>query len=109
MSRPVINSLGHFFNRITDPLIRKPVQNAIESGMKDMQKQLSMHAKELSNQISLGSSTMAAGSTIGGISSGLLSGGLTLGGIALGELLRNRNEQQREDELVARLVHELKQ
>ncbi len=94
--------------RITDPFVRQPVQQAIQAGMQDMQKQLSMHANALKNEISLGASTMAAGNTVGGIANGLIGGGMTLGGIAIGELLRNRNEKAREEELMAKLVSELK-
>lgn len=101
ITRPMINSFGRIMRRISDPLIKAPVEKAITDGMKSVMLPLT---RNLDRSIESGASAIA----VGGILGGIISGAATLGGGALLEIFRDRNEQANNDILINKLMTELR-
>ena len=101
ITRPMINSFGRIMRRISDPLIKAPVEKVVTDGMKSVMLPLT---RNLDRSIESGASAIA----VGGILGGIISGAATLGGGALLEIFRDRNEQANNDLLVDKLMTELR-
>ena len=101
ITRPMINSFGRIMRRISDPLIKAPVEKAVTDGMKSVMLPLT---RNLDRSIESGASAIA----VGGILGGIISGAATLGGGALLEIFRDRNEQANNDILINKLMTELR-
>ena len=108
MSRPLVNRFGNLMKRVTDPLIKQPVQSAIRDGADDFAKILGNKLDDLTAQIDMGSSSAAAGGVMGGLLGGGIGAAGSLGAVALGEILRQQNREPEQDELVNKLMAELK-
>ena len=101
ITRPMINSFGRIMRRISDPLIKAPVEKVVTDGMKSVMLPLT---RNLDRSIESGASAIA----VGGILGGIISGAATLGGGALLEIFRDRNEQANNDILINKLMTELR-
>lgn len=116
ITRPMINSFGRIMRRISDPLIKAPVEEAVSRGMRSVMLPLRANIENavrqglepFSREMRSSALDIAAGFGVGGTLGGIISGATTLGGGALLEIFRDRNEQANNDLLVNKLMTELR-
>lgn len=102
--RPKMNYFGYIMKRITDPLIRAPVEDAVRAGVSDMAEHITQVGRALETGSIVGGTIAGLGNLSGGIIGGL---GGAIAGMGLGELIRRRRIEKEQDMFVRKLVEQL--